>query len=547
MGVRGLQTFLRTKVKDGVVPIEIADEVEKYKRSHNGKKPLIVIDLLTLQSSFHENNEELILGGRYDIYAINFQSTMRKLDLLDVELAFFIDGTSSEDKIPKRLERRIQEYNRAAPALSEISSFGFPTESTLSMMNLRLPTPFLTYIPSLAREFGTVHVSVLNDCDVEAAEYATKNDALAILTNDTDYLIFEGPWHFWSSTDLNINTLTTNKFNRDALRAHLNLRSEQMAIMATLAGNDFVSSSSFPDFNEIAWLIQSKNLSVNDYKTISGIRPDLPIDSIKASLKSYSYSALNKEYPSDLLKVASQSSGIMNYAMLADRKLIISAPYFDLAKSDMQPFFDLIRPLLRRVMGILLRHEHGPVSRTFYGKLHPMNYEKIILEPEYPPDDVPPLTMLLADNEELDSNLDETRMKLACWAISPVLTLDTFRQLPPKKVAFVTTLFYLVKKGQISIDEADCLLLACGMCKKQFSGDKSIKERDARIAFLFTYTLVYIQNCYHAVGLKKFCLLVPFNGVVFHYFRKKWDLQDRKYKDEVMKPFIDLRIYDMEN
>lgn len=96
-------------------------------------------------------------------------------------------------------------------------------------------------------------------------------------------------------------------------------------------------------------------------------------------------SALNKEYPSDLLKVASQSSGIMNYAMLADRKLIISAPYFDLAKSDMQPFFDLIRPLLRRVMGILLRHEHGPVPRTFYGKLHPMNYEKIILEPEYPP------------------------------------------------------------------------------------------------------------------------------------------------------------------
>lgn len=60
--------------------------------------------------------------------------------------------------------------------------------------------------------------------------------------------------------------------------------------------------------------------------------------------------------------------------------------------------------------------------------------------------------MLLADNEELDSNLDETRMKLACWAISPVLTLDTFRQLPPKKVAFVTTLFYLVKVFKISPD-----------------------------------------------------------------------------------------------
>lgn len=83
--------------------------------------------------------------------------------------------------------------------------------------------------------------------------------------------------------------------------------------------------------------------------------------------------------------MVSQTDGIMNYSMLADKTVIIPMDYFDLSKTDMQPFFDLIRPLLRRVMGILLQHEGRPGIRTFFCKLQANSgYEKILLEPQYP-------------------------------------------------------------------------------------------------------------------------------------------------------------------
>lgn len=201
--------------------------------------PLIVIDLLSIHPLFYTNKQELVLGARYNVYKDRVIDLFSRIKSYGVRLVFFTDGPAREEKLPTCLKRRNNEYQRAMQALQVVYS-GADLRSRLEDMDVASPVPFFGILRKMAKEFGDLNISVRNECDIELADYATKNGALAIISNDTDFLIFEGDWKFWSSGHLNVFRLKTLEFNRQALRETLGLRPDQMAILATMSGNDLV-------------------------------------------------------------------------------------------------------------------------------------------------------------------------------------------------------------------------------------------------------------------------------------------------------------------
>lgn len=93
-------------------------------------------------------------------------------------------------------------------------------------------------------KFGEFHFSYsaksTADFRLEIAQFATRNNVLAVLANDIDFLIYEGDWKYWGSKTLNHNSLTTMEYDKKALREHIGLSAKQMPLLATIAGNDFI-------------------------------------------------------------------------------------------------------------------------------------------------------------------------------------------------------------------------------------------------------------------------------------------------------------------
>jgi hypothetical protein len=82
----------------------------------------------------------------------------------------------------------------------------------------------------------------VNECDVEVAEYAVRNECFGILAQDSDYMIFDSAPYYLSSQFLNIDSLETTNYDREAFAWHLGLTVDQLPLLASLIGNDVINA-----------------------------------------------------------------------------------------------------------------------------------------------------------------------------------------------------------------------------------------------------------------------------------------------------------------
>lgn len=103
-------------------------------------------------------------------------------------------------------------------------------------------------LPNDPEAFGDFHYSVKNECDAEIAQYAKRHSAFAVITSDTDFLIFDGSYKRWSAKDIQImdslkstedTEIWTIEFNQSALKNCLSLSQHHLPLFATLLTNDF--------------------------------------------------------------------------------------------------------------------------------------------------------------------------------------------------------------------------------------------------------------------------------------------------------------------
>uniref|UniRef100_A0A0K8TLN5 Putative constitutive coactivator of peroxisome proliferator-activated receptor gamma n=1 Tax=Tabanus bromius TaxID=304241 RepID=A0A0K8TLN5_TABBR len=567
MGVRHLHTYICNQVPNGVSNVDLALEAEKYRKKY-GSNPILVLDVLTMQSLMYTNSHEVCLSGRYNLCNERAHRMFSKLKSLNYKLICFIDGPPQLDKMKTCLDRRNDSYDKAIKVLDLIDS---GTDLTQPITGIQVPNllPYFSNFIQIAMEYGEMHASTLSECDLEIADFANSVGAMAIISNDTDFLIYEGDWRFWSANHLNLETFCTIEFNRHSLRTHLKLNSNQMCLFATLGGNDILKYNDVVNFHRrigsnrdkflrIADVIRSLNsypprLRIQDLKRLShsvfgpGDR-EYGIHLIQQSMKSYSYLNMPRQHEDPLIDALSKNAQKFNFVIVANRPYIIQLFFFDYRDKYFTPFYDLVLPLIKRQMGILLCRFSGDRSRTFYCKTsHETPYRQQKLRCDFPNCDVPPLQELLFTPFGKSSQLDDLRIQLVCWQISPKLNINILKSLKNEAILTALNLFYLVEKKQITKDEADCLLLAVNcpsnmVNQLKYEDMKAINGRDARVAFLFTRMYDFIRNCISAVGLREFCSLVTFDGLYFHHLRKNWR-SNPGYIDDLLKQYEDWRIY----
>lgn len=193
-----------------------------------------------IPSIVNRNTIEMLLGSRQNKSSKTFEHLFQRLSLL-AELVFYEDGPVFDKKYNTWIERQNDKFRDSLLVLDDIYK-GVPLDEIISKSkNIPSVRTHTEQISMKAKQYGRVILSLTKECDRELAQFASSNPAvIAILADDSDFLIFPGSWQYWSLNQLDLQTLTTMEFSRTALRNHLKLKDKQLIVLSTIAGNDII-------------------------------------------------------------------------------------------------------------------------------------------------------------------------------------------------------------------------------------------------------------------------------------------------------------------
>lgn len=94
-----------------------------------------------------------------------------------------------------------------------------------------------TLAPSPLQDvLGCPVYTCLDECDKAVAEYAKRHGAMGILGQDSDYIIYNTAHYYFSINHLNLETLDTVMYDRNALCRVLHIAVDQLPLLSCLIG-----------------------------------------------------------------------------------------------------------------------------------------------------------------------------------------------------------------------------------------------------------------------------------------------------------------------
>lgn len=207
---------------------------------NSGQKPILVFDLVGITSIFNRDIIELLHGGRHGQYLKTIDDLFQRLSGI-AELVFYEDGPVVEEKYDTWAKRQNDKFDHSLRVFDHIYR-GVPLSSIVAITKcIPVVATHIELISTKAKEYGKVIVSEAKECDGELAKFASTNSSvIAVLADDSDFLIFPGNFQYWSIAQLDLKTLSTMEFSRTALRQYLRLNDEQLVVLSTIAGNDII-------------------------------------------------------------------------------------------------------------------------------------------------------------------------------------------------------------------------------------------------------------------------------------------------------------------
>jgi hypothetical protein len=197
-------------------------------------------------NSLIKDVEEMLCGGRFNKYREEIERLFKKMSEHAI-LIFFEDGPIVDHKTSTWINRQCDKYKECVKImdliykkvpLKELAEIETNPGSYKEVPRL---TTAIILIEDIAKKYGEVVETFTRECDSEIARFAFNNQkVLAVIGDDSDFLIFAGHWRYFSLKQLDFNTLETMEYSRQALRNHLNLNDQQLVILSTLNGNDIV-------------------------------------------------------------------------------------------------------------------------------------------------------------------------------------------------------------------------------------------------------------------------------------------------------------------
>lgn len=162
-------------------------------------------------------------------------------------LVFFADLNIQETKIDTWLSRRNSEFKGYIKLYDALNN-GENRPSAIAQKTSKSALSSLFHgLAEMAKSYGHFYYSVRHEADLEIAHYANHHKALAVISDDTDFLIFKGQWRLWSSHEIIRSKLRLRaiEYNRNSIGRILSLTVDQLPLFATLVGNDITNSKTF--------------------------------------------------------------------------------------------------------------------------------------------------------------------------------------------------------------------------------------------------------------------------------------------------------------
>lgn len=488
------------------------------------QRPVLIFDVMSLVSLLCAPTEEILCGGRHQMFSRILDQLFATLSV-DAELVFFQDGQIADTKFDTWRKRQNEKYKKNLRILDKV----YDKEPLERIANERVYTKtMMTAIEESCKAYGTLYYAVKSECDHELARFAYSNSCvMAVFSNDTDFLIFPGNWRYFSSVDLNLETLKTKEFNRVALHATLKLNNQKLAILGTIAGNDFVPLEELRKFHDSLRCTNNSKFHVlakfitNNFKDRLDQEKTLAIlsqtifkstgrnlyDVLKSSIEFYNMQNEPSLESPNPLSIHLLQHNLFIYQLLNKSPTNLSLVFFDCREDDMPQYFDLMVPLVQRQAGVVLMHSPCDFPcLTVYSKAnHKSEYDKFVFLPIWPPFKVPTLVQLLSEDPEFD----ESRFDLLKWIVGwETLKCFDLSKIPSRYLIDVLTLVFLLQRSVISLKEANLILWTIKNAEEKtiirnIQPPEFLDHRAFRVAFMYVKSFANVARSIEVCGLKK--------------------------------------------
>lgn len=202
------------------------------------------------------------LGGSFEYYNRGLKYFIKNLRKTNANLVFFMAGGKYSDDLPFFIPAREYAYMSCLGILDNINRFSDVKELISAIRNdkyktfgyeFRMILPFDHNVERLVRQYGDFHVNYIQH-NQEIARYAKQHadNVLAIITNDTDFMGFEGDFQFWRANGINNKNLNCTRYSRHKLCERLGLNLHQLQLLSALCGSKYLPMFVITDFlNEL--------------------------------------------------------------------------------------------------------------------------------------------------------------------------------------------------------------------------------------------------------------------------------------------------------
>ncbi|XP_038115682.1 constitutive coactivator of peroxisome proliferator-activated receptor gamma [Culex quinquefasciatus] len=563
MGVTGLDFYMRKKVPNGCTFVDIRNEIRKFKST--ASPTTLVFDFQSLyESSCRPDLSGVLCGGRYELVFQLVERFLQQLQQLGVKLVFFNDGVFKKSKnFAVWTARHNAAYERELQIIDSVDN-GDDLRTLVSKYRRNIPVNTQYPLKSLAKQYGDFRLSVTGETKKEMVAYANSVNALAIISNNSDMMIFRGIWRFWSSKDLSFEKLTTREFSRSALRTHLGLDEKQLALFATLASNNgFIPSEELVSFRRRHLINQNEFQEMAEFvrKPHSDLVVEIFGPSANEDVIRNGFQKSLDYYGADFIEQeqASSEDPMLNFFKECGKAFLYKlwtgvTSHYALTLIDLRDdgygaeYPTLSLKIILREAAIAVYHCRDRSSRVFITKTaHTNGYAEQTCALEFPQHVEPPtLQELLSTDPAVHAKLADTKLKLYCWIISDNLDHRQLDAIPPKLMPTVATLYFLIEHQVFELFEADLLLyVAYEVVFKKYDMiniryPKKLDGRAFRVAFLYNAISQHVLRSLNVAGLDGlgYPEYPQFDGVRFHNLYRDWSRGDRNL--EQIQPW---RIY----
>ncbi|KAI8510090.1 hypothetical protein Bbelb_125180 [Branchiostoma belcheri] len=277
MGVKGLQTYVEKNCPHACEKVSLRSLAQDYQAEH-GKTPVLVVDGLScLRDHFYHGGLAWVYGGQWQEYLTSLRKFVQDFQSAGIEVVFIFDGVVEKSKRPVWISRRKTELKTVKKIFQHIRATG--KEPHRSLLHLPPGTGMFAGLGLKSLGARVYHSSV--EADREIAEFALSRDCFGILSQDSDFLIYNmGTASYFSAQNLKRqrNDITTVRYRADVLCDHLGLKRSDLPLFSCLLGNDVISYKTLEKFH--SRVARGSQLAPALARFINDLPPDITIPDI---------------------------------------------------------------------------------------------------------------------------------------------------------------------------------------------------------------------------------------------------------------------------